>query len=616
MSAQILIWNVRGIHNNPSINHVKFLCHEHHISILALLEPMTTPDFTTFCKKLGFHHGVANTSNKIWVLWKNSIFGSLLKDCGSVIDMTFSSPLFHCPFNDSFVYAKSTRMERRDLWDDLRESSADYINNPWVIGGDFNCFLHPEERVGSSTNRFSDMAEFGQMVSDCGINDAGFEGAMHIWSRNGLQERLDRIFVNSKWTDLFPKFNVKHLARIKSDHAPLLLTAHLSVKKPPYAFRYFKMWTRHHSFTDTVAEVWKHPTGFHGMLNLHHKLIRVKQKLKWWNKQVFGNIFQKLSEAEAKVVAAEKRYDANPNPTSRIALNLAIVELVLATKIEEDYWHQKATCKWIVEGERNTQYFHNLVKQKRIRGRIHSVIDNGVTINSEDDLQKSCVNHFSYVMANDISIPPFACPFPIPQVPSHVSLTDLCSLPSEDEVKQVVFSICPNSSAGPDGFSSHFYQICWSFIKDDIMGAVYDFFAGNPLPKCYTATSIVLIPKNVHPTSWSEYRPISLCNVSNKILTKILNNRLYELLPHLISPNQSGFIKNRLISDNVLLAQELMHSITAKHEPKNVVFKLDMAKAYDRVQWDFLKWMLDRMGFPHIGLLLFIMLCLTAGFLF
>ncbi|KAK6127119.1 hypothetical protein DH2020_039130 [Rehmannia glutinosa] len=337
MSFQALIWNVRGIQNNPSINHVQLLCKEHNIIVLALLEPMASPDFPTFCRKLSFHHGVSNVSNKIWVFWKSNISGHVLKDCDQVIDISFTSSAYSTPFHASFIYAKSTRIERRSLWDDLRDSASQYNNVPWFIGGDFNCFLHDNERSGSNTNRTLDMEEFSQMVSDSGIVDAGFKGPIHTWVRNNLQERLDRIFTNTRWPDLFSKFHVTHLARVKSDHAPLLLNAYISSSRPPAAFRYFKMWARHHTFFDTVEQIWKHPTGFNGLMNLHHKLIRVKQKLKWWNKHLFGDIFQNLKNAENKVTQAEKIYDAYPNPTTKTALHLSIAELVLATKIEEDY---------------------------------------------------------------------------------------------------------------------------------------------------------------------------------------------------------------------------------------------------------------------------------------
>ncbi|KAL0287182.1 UNVERIFIED_CONTAM: hypothetical protein Scaly_2772900 [Sesamum calycinum] len=90
-------------------------------------------------------------------------------------------------------------------------------------------------------------------------------------------------------------------------------------------------------------------------------------------------------------------------------------------------------------------------------------------------------------------------------------------------------------------------------------------FRGTPMPRSFTAISIILIPKNDSPQSWSEFRPISLCNVTNKILSKLLYTRLSQALPDLISPSQSAFVPGRLIADNILLAQEMAHHLGMRY---------------------------------------------------
>ncbi|KAK6128178.1 hypothetical protein DH2020_038080 [Rehmannia glutinosa] len=407
------------------------------------MEPMTRVNFPSYCNKLGFQNGIANATNKIWVFWDHSFSGSILRDSDQIIDVECSSTVFPSKFIASFVYAKSTRIERRTLWDELRAVSNLFDHKPWLVGGYFNCFLTEDERIGSNTDRHLDMEEFGQMVSDSGLIDIGYEGDnMHTWTRSGLQERLDRIFINHTWADNFPKSAVNHLPRANSDHAPLFCHVYLSVNKPPVTFRYMNMWTRHHTFLDTVSNVWTAPTGLNGFLNLHCKLQRVKNKLIWWNKNVFGNIFDKLSEAHSKVAAAEKEYDSNPSPNLLAALNHVKAKLVLATRIEEDFWHKKSSCKWIIEGDRNTKYFHNLVKQKRVRSRIHSITEGGNTFTSDVDIQRSCIQFFTDYMANDTICHEFDCDFPIPTIPNSIDLIQLCNPPDEDEVQKADWNIC------------------------------------------------------------------------------------------------------------------------------------------------------------------------------
>ncbi|KAL0462352.1 UNVERIFIED_CONTAM: hypothetical protein Slati_0122800 [Sesamum latifolium] len=175
----------------------------------------------------------------------------------------------------------------------------------------------------------------------------------------------------------------------------------------------------------------------------------------------------------------------------------------------------------------------------------------------------------------------------------------LCDMPMREEVREIVFSIEPESVAGPDGFGAFFYHTCWDFVSEDVFGVVIEFFWGVVLPKSFTATTISLIPKTDSPASWSEYRPISLCNVTNKICTKLMTIRLGRVLPKVLSLSQSGFVPGRLLSDNVLLAQDLIHSLEFRRADVNVIFKLDIAKAYDRVNWEFLYHVLQQKSFPQ-----------------
>ncbi|KAL0455131.1 UNVERIFIED_CONTAM: LINE-1 retrotransposable element O protein, partial [Sesamum latifolium] len=152
--------------------------------------------------------------------------------------------------------------------------------------------------------------------------------------------------------------------------------------------------------------------------------------------------------------------------------------------------------------------------------------------------------------------------------PMHVA--ELCKDPTLEEVR-VIFYMASDSTTGPDGFSARFYQACREIIKYDIFEAVEDFLKGTPLRLSFTATSIVLIPKVKNSSRWNEFHPISLCNTTDKLLTKILNDR----------SKSDGFVRGHQIGDNILSVQEIMHSIGANKTDWNVALKLDMAKAYD-----------------------------------
>jgi hypothetical protein len=117
----------------------------------------------------------------------------------------------------------------------------------------------------------------------------------------------------------------------------------------------------------------------------------------------------------------------------------------------------------------------------------------------------------------------------------------------------------------------------------------------------FNSTFIVLIPKVQDSVFVGDFRPISLRNVLCKLVAKVLANRLKKVLPTLISPNQSAFVPGKLITKNIIVAYEALHTMNTRMRGKKgyMAVKLDMSKAYDRVEWAFLEKMLRKMGFAE-----------------
>ncbi|XP_060202576.1 uncharacterized protein LOC132630998 [Lycium barbarum] len=142
--------------------------------------------------------------------------------------------------------------------------------------------------------------------------------------------------------------------------------------------------------------------------------------------------------------------------------------------------------------------------------------------------------------------------------------------------------------------------VCLDIVGANVYNPVKAFFDGQTLPKSVTHTNLVLLPKKNNIETFADMRPISLSNFINKVISRVVQDKLDGILPSLISPNQSGFFKGRCIIENVLLTQEVVTDIRLREKPANVVLKLDMAKAYDIVSWSYLIRVLRKMGFVEI----------------
>ncbi|XP_031092328.1 uncharacterized protein LOC115997019 [Ipomoea triloba] len=152
---------------------------------------------------------------------------------------------------------------------------------------------------------------------------------------------------------------------------------------------------------------------------------------------------------------------------------------------------------------------------------------------------------------------------------------------SAEEVRRAVFQMHPDKSPRPDGLGSGFFKHFWDIVGNDVTMLCRNFLHTAKLPTNANDTFIVLIPKKPNPDSMKDLRPIVLCNVIYKIVSK------------------SAFGLGRLISDNIMLAYEGHHYLKRKTQGREevVALKIDMSKAYDRVEWQFLKGVMLRMGF-------------------
>ncbi|XP_020688823.1 uncharacterized protein LOC110104175 [Dendrobium catenatum] len=355
------------------------------------------------------------------------------------------------------------------------------------MGGDFNAISCSTERMGGSSPSLRSMDDFNNMISTCNLIDIGFVGDSFTWNRGHLWQRLDRVLFNDAWISLFNATNVQHLSRTLSDHSPLLITIKRSSYNAPPKFRFQNMCLLNNSFLNTVNNNWiapLHPdNGVRGMVRFWYKLKRLKQVLNWWNRNVFKNIFSNILQDENLVNLTESSYRSDPSVVNLDLLNKCKVDLINYHNQEEVYWKQKAAAKHLGEGDRNTKYFHAIVNRKRIKNSTIKIQKkDGLFTDNIMEVKDLAIEHFQNLFnKNFSSIIDMELSF-IHNIVSAEDNNFLPCPPSLEEVKKVMMERNSDSVAGPDGFTTLFFQKAWNIIGGDMFNAVLDFFDGSPMP--------------------------------------------------------------------------------------------------------------------------------------
>lgn len=596
----ILSWNVRGLLS--SRRRLKRLLRREHIHFLSIIEPFLASDrLDSFIRDFNFSGGYASSETKIWILWSDSFEVNVVLDCDQFVFCNVRFIPWQFSFGFIAIYAKHSRSERSHLWMQLSTIFDD--STPILLGGDFNVISSITEYRGNAFPELGGISDFSEFINENCLIDLATLGGQYTWHgvRNSgpVWKRLDRFLMNPSLRDFFSDIRILALARTTSDHSPILLCGENYDFSGPKQFRFQSMWTTHSDFLNLVRTNWSLPAEGGGMRALAFKLKRLKQALRGWNRDTFGNVFDRIRNLESIVAEAEKCYDDCPTPDNRAKLHRHHAELLLALKQEEMFWKQKARVKWLKEGDANTRFFHATVKDRHRRQRICAIKnDTGTLITTQKAIQDEAISFFSNLFKEEDCSEMEHLLHGIPDILDSSDTNSLLMPITQKEVEEAVWKLDPDSAAGPDGYTGYFFRHCWEIIQQDVYMATLDFFVGVPIPRAMASAQIVLIPKINNPDSFADFRPICLCTFINKVFTRILASRLSHILPKLISLEQAGFMKGRSIQDNVLLAYELVQYIDKRCRGSNVVVKLDMIKAFDRISWSFLKAVLFKFGFP------------------
>ncbi|XP_019100869.1 PREDICTED: uncharacterized protein LOC109132875 [Camelina sativa] len=449
-------------------------------------------------------------SGGLAVFWKNHVSVQVISQDVRLVDLYVEYKSFN--FYLSCIYGHPIPSERHHLWEKLQRISTNR-NGPWMMCGDFNEILQPEEKQGGRQRSFSSLRNFTTMIDCCNMQDLKFKGNPFSWvgkrQKETIQSCLDRVFINSDWKASYPASETEFLTIAGSYHAPVIITVEEEFCVKRGQFRYDKRHVDSEDFVRAVKKGWS-------------------TELSRWKRRSKTNSAEKIQILKAQLDVAERS-----NSTTLAEVTNLRYELTKAYSEEEQYWKLKSRNQWMNLGDRNTKFFYATTKIQKARNRLKSIFDEQGVENFRDDaIGKVAESYFTKLFTTT----------------QHTNMDDIISdieprvtaemnrdlqLPVIDqEIKDAVFSIGADRDPGSDGFTAAFYQQFWELIGDDV------------------------------------------CSMA-------------------------AFFPGRSISDNILVAHELLHSLKSRRDFHTgyVAIKTDISKAYDRVEWNFLEAVMTQMGF-------------------
>ncbi|KAL8108560.1 hypothetical protein AgCh_024870 [Apium graveolens] len=503
------------------------------------------------------------------------------------------------------IYGEPDRSKRKETWDLIRRLSTDYTL-PWCLIGDMNNVLSQNDKRGGRPYPQYLLQGFQAVLNDCELTDMDLCGYQYTWERgsetdNSIEVRLDRALVNQSFLSMFTNARLTNLEVSTSDHCPLWLepqiVVHLKVTK---FFHFENAWLREPMCYQLVDNVWNHDPN----RSFFEKILQCSEVLSAWGKEVTGSFKTRIHRCKKVLKTLKGRRDTD-------SLKVVREEKKNLSEIyaqQEVFWRQRSKQLWLREGDQNCKFFHLATKKRRKANQINFLHNaSGEKVEWGSGLEETITGYFSNLFTATETEWERVISCVSRKVSAEQNVMLLAEV-DEKEVKAALFNMHPEKSPGPDGMSPGFYQKCWPIVKDDVVKLVKQFFITGAVNDQLKSTNIALIPKKQNPVVMTDLRPISLCNVIYKVISKVLANRLKQVLDNVISDTQSAFIPGRLITDNIMVAFEVIHYMKRKTRGKEawMALKLDMSKAYDRVEWSFLQAILLKLGFDHKVVDLFI----------
>nr|CAN70181.1 hypothetical protein VITISV_000006 [Vitis vinifera] len=265
--------------------------------------------------------------------------------------------------------------------------------------------------------------------------------------------------------------------------------------------------------------------------------------------------------------------------------------------LEETSRRQKSKEIWLREGDKNTKYFHKMANARARRNFLSKIRVNGATLSSIEDIKEGVCRAYWSLISVFGDWRPSTNGLNFKELGEGLA-SSLEVMFSEEEIFVVVSSCCCDKAPGLDDFTMAFWLFCWDVVKPKILGLFRELYFHGTFQRSLNSTFLLLIPKKEGIEDLKDFRPISLVGSVYKLLAKVLANKQKLVMGEVIFDSQQAFVQGRQILDAVLIANVALDS-RLKENTSGLLLKIDIEKAFDHVNWDFLMDVMSKMGFGH-----------------
>ncbi|XP_043724222.1 uncharacterized protein LOC122671183 [Telopea speciosissima] len=392
------------------------------------------------------------------------------------------------------------------------------------------------EKEGGSRGASHDGEIFRDFLHSCEFFDLGFNGSIFTWNNKrkrdaNIRIRLDRALCNAAWRQSFEDTAVFIKPAVCSDHCPIMVDTEGGRTRGKRPFRFESMWTMHEDCKNVAQKAWSIPVTGQASKQTLLKIAHCQEMFRKWNVEVFGNIHESIKALKTELAHVQGLPSSLYSQEKETEL-----QKLLDTQLEreEEMWRQKSRADWLKGGDRNSSFFHVTTLRRRHRNKILKLkTSTGEWSTSPTEVTSILCTYFQELYASEpINNTALNSVLDVVQPIVGDDINNmLCLVPSSKEVHDALFRMAPLKSPGPDGLPPLYFQKYWEVVKDDLVALVEEFFITGHIPKELNKTFICLIPKVKAPESADQFRPISLCNIAFKVITKVIDRSQWGLGP-------------------------------------------------------------------------------------